>query len=194
MLDARDPSDQKPRWPRTRFTTLVLWVLVAVLALGGTGYVIIQGLTGGAPGQYVYLLRQKRRVAIPASYEPLTWADFLALPTLPKAYGAPEWATVTAYSARGVSLAGYIAETLRRHCQVNGQSGSTAMLRGTLRLFRGHFFTPKWDDSASEPEEIPAEWKVFFRSAVNLTMPWYTRDHLSAISAISPAGKLSFRS
>jgi hypothetical protein len=30
----------------------------------------------------------------------------------------------------------------------------------------------KWDVSASEPDEIPAEWKVFFRAAVNLTMPF----------------------
>ena len=32
-------------------------------------------------------------------------------------------------------------------------------------------YTPKWDISASESAEIPAEWKLFFRSAVNLTMP-----------------------
>jgi hypothetical protein len=33
------------------------------------------------------------------------------------------------------------------------------------------FFIPKWDVSASKPDEGPAEWKEFFRSAVNLTMP-----------------------
>jgi hypothetical protein len=33
------------------------------------------------------------------------------------------------------------------------------------------FFTPKWDVSASKPDEVPAEWKGFFRAAVNLTMP-----------------------
>jgi hypothetical protein len=33
------------------------------------------------------------------------------------------------------------------------------------------FYSSKWDVSASEADEIPAEWKGFFRSAVNLTMP-----------------------
>ncbi len=33
------------------------------------------------------------------------------------------------------------------------------------------YFTPKWDVRASEPDEIPVEWRVFFHSAVNLTMP-----------------------
>jgi hypothetical protein len=37
------------------------------------------------------------------------WAEFLALPELSKAYGAADWDTVQAYSARGVSLEGYIA-------------------------------------------------------------------------------------
>jgi hypothetical protein len=36
-----------------------------------------------------------------------------------------------------------------------------------LRLF----FCPKWDVRASEPDEVPPEWKGFFRSAVHLTMP-----------------------
>jgi hypothetical protein len=74
---------------------------------------MLRAIAGVSLWQYVYLLRQKRRVTIPAAYAPVTWADFLALPELPKAYGAANWATVQAYSRRGVSLEGYIAETLR---------------------------------------------------------------------------------
>jgi hypothetical protein len=33
------------------------------------------------------------------------------------------------------------------------------------------FYILKWAVRPSEPAEIPAEWKVFFRSAVNLKMP-----------------------
>ena len=33
------------------------------------------------------------------------------------------------------------------------------------------FDIPKWDVRASKPDSIPVEWKVSFRSAVNLTMP-----------------------
>jgi ion channel len=33
-------------------------------------------------------------------------------------------------------------------------------------------FSPKWDVIALKPDKIPAEWKGFFRAAVNLTMPY----------------------
>jgi hypothetical protein len=37
----------------------------------------------------------------------------------------------------------------RGHCQVNGQSGRTGVLSGTLRSFRGHFISPS---GTSEPQ------------------------------------------
>jgi hypothetical protein len=40
-----------------------------------------------------------------------------------------------------------------------------------MKVISRSFYSPKWDVGASELDEIPAEWKVFFRSAVNLTMP-----------------------
>jgi hypothetical protein len=32
------------------------------------------------------------------------------------------------------------------------------------------FLTPRWDVSASKPDEVSAKWEGFFRPAVNLTM------------------------
>jgi hypothetical protein len=113
MRNARDPLRTRSWLRKTRVTTVALWGLVLALGLAGLGYVTFRALAGAPPWQYVYLHWQKRRVTIPSAYEPLTWADFLALPELPKAYGAADWDTVRTYSARGVSLDGYIAEVLR---------------------------------------------------------------------------------
>jgi hypothetical protein len=96
---------------KPRVTILALWSGVLVLALGGVGYSRV--IVGASPWQYVYLLRQKRRITISSSYAPVTWADFLGLLELPKAYGAADWDTVQAYSARRISPEGYIAEILR---------------------------------------------------------------------------------
>jgi hypothetical protein len=41
-----------------------------------------------------------------------------------------------------------------------------------MKVISRPFYVPKWGVRASEPDEIPIEWKVFFRSAVNLTMPF----------------------
>ena len=40
-----------------------------------------------------------------------------------------------------------------------------------MKVISRPFYIPKWDVSTSEPAEIPAEPKVFFRSVVNVTMP-----------------------
>jgi hypothetical protein len=32
-----------------------------------------------------------------------------------------------------------------------------------VKVISRPFYIPKWDVSTSEPAEIPAEWKVFFR-------------------------------
>jgi hypothetical protein len=40
-----------------------------------------------------------------------------------------------------------------------------------VKVISRSFYGPKWGVSTSEPDEIATEWKVFFRSAVNLTMP-----------------------
>ena len=113
MQNAATPPSTHESLCKPRVTLVAVWSIVIVLALGGTGDVMIRVITGAPPWQYVYLLRQKRRVTLPPSYALLAWADFLALPTLPKAYAAADWDTVKAYSARGVSLEGYIVETLR---------------------------------------------------------------------------------
>ena len=48
-----------------------------------------------------------------------------------------------------------------------------------LRLF----FSPKWDVRASERDEVPPEWKGFFRSAVHLTMlPQIDTRHTTVVS------------
>jgi hypothetical protein len=61
-------------------------------------------------------------VATPAGRASVAWhviagrpgSPDRALPKLPKAYGAADWATAQAYSARGLSLEGYLAETFHR--------------------------------------------------------------------------------
>jgi hypothetical protein len=46
------------------------------------------------------------------------------------------------------------------------------MVEWDVEVISSPFYIPKWDVRASEPVELPTEWKVFFRSAVNLTMPF----------------------
>ncbi|MFN3476379.1 MAG: hypothetical protein ACK4Z6_02330 [Candidatus Methylomirabilales bacterium] len=73
--------------------------------LGGSGAL--------APAaQLSYLIEQKNRVAIPSRYEPLTFGEFLALPSLPAEYTASDWGLVLAHTGRSVSLEGYIAEVI----------------------------------------------------------------------------------
>ena len=45
------------------------------------------------------------------------------------------------------------------------------MVEWDVEVISSPFYSPKWDVRASEPLELPAEWEVFSRSAVNLTMP-----------------------
>jgi hypothetical protein len=45
------------------------------------------------------------------------------------------------------------------------------MVEWDVEVISSPFYLPKWDASASKPVELPAAWKVLFRSAVNLTMP-----------------------
>ena len=45
------------------------------------------------------------------------------------------------------------------------------MVEWDIEVISSPFYSPKWDVRASEPVELPAEWKVFFRSAITLTMP-----------------------
>lgn len=62
--------------------------------------------------QLSFLIEQKNRVAIPSHYEPLTFAEFLALPSLPAEYTASDWGLVRAHTQRSVSIEGYIAEVI----------------------------------------------------------------------------------
>lgn len=63
--------------------------------------------------QHGYLLGVKNRTEVPAEYEPLTFAQFLALPALQLGYEDGDWEAVRAHSARAVSMEGYIAEVRR---------------------------------------------------------------------------------
>jgi hypothetical protein len=84
-----------------------------MLGVGSVSAGLVRTITGAWPSQYVFLLRQKRRLAIPPTYTPLTWEEFLHLPEPPKAYGSADWAMVRRYSAQAVSLEAYIAEVRR---------------------------------------------------------------------------------
>ena len=64
--------------------------------------------------QHVYLRAQKRRTMVPAAYESWTFAQFLALPAVPGAYQAAEWATVRTSTTRAIRLEGYVAEVIRK--------------------------------------------------------------------------------
>jgi hypothetical protein len=45
------------------------------------------------------------------------------------------------------------------------------MVEWGVKVISSPFSLPEWDVRALEPVELRAEWKVFFRSAVNWTMP-----------------------
>jgi hypothetical protein len=49
------------------------------------------------------------------------------------------------------------------------------------------FYIPKWNVSTSKPDEGPAEWSGFFRSAVNLTMPRRTMARSSRPPPLLPS-------
>jgi hypothetical protein len=91
---------------RATITLLAVW-----LGLGAAG-VPESALAKHTP-QHRYLDEQKNRTAIPAHYEPLTFAEFLALPAVPERYTAPDWEIVSAQTQRNVSLEGYIAEVIQ---------------------------------------------------------------------------------
>ena len=63
--------------------------------------------------QHRYLTEQKNRFEISTHYEPLTFADFLALPAIPAHYSTSDWDTVRQQTQRAVSLEGYIAELIQ---------------------------------------------------------------------------------
>ena len=54
---------------------------------------------------------------------------------------------------------------------MHDQHGRTRVVEWSAEVILRPFHHLKWDVSASEPDEIPTEWKGFFRSAVNLIMP-----------------------
>lgn len=87
-------------------------VLVAVL-VGVSGATLAALSPATLPSQRAYLREQKNRVEIPAHYEPLTFADFLALPSLGARYTVADWDIVRAHSQRAVSVEGYLAEVIR---------------------------------------------------------------------------------
>ena len=84
----------------------------AVVGLVLSG-VLLLASCGILSPQYRYLLEVKNRIEVPAVYEPLTFAQFLALPVLPLGYEDGDWEAVRAHTARAVSMEGYIAEVRR---------------------------------------------------------------------------------
>ena len=87
-------------------------ILIAVwLGVGATG--VPESALGGHTAQHRYLTEQKNRQDIPAHYEPMTFAEFLALPLVAEKYTNSDWETVRTHTQRSVSLEGYIAELMR---------------------------------------------------------------------------------
>ncbi|MBI4588835.1 MAG: hypothetical protein HY725_08335 [Candidatus Rokubacteria bacterium] len=89
------------------------FALVAVLlGLGGGALSAFSAATAAHTIQHSYLTKKKNRVEVPSHYEPLEFAEFLALPALPEEYTVPDWKIVAAYTRQPVSLDGYLAEVL----------------------------------------------------------------------------------
>jgi hypothetical protein len=93
--------------------SIALVSVLGTLTLVGIGYAVATVILGATPWQYLSLVVQKGRTTVPVAYEPWAWADFLTLPTVPRAYPAPDWTTVQGYTARAISLEGYMAEAYR---------------------------------------------------------------------------------
>jgi len=95
--------------------TAVVGLGLVGLALAWMAYRGTIGARRHVPEQYAYLGAQKRRTTLPAAYEPWTFAQFLALPIVPRDYQTAGWATVRTYTARAIRLEGYVAEVIRKH-------------------------------------------------------------------------------
>jgi hypothetical protein len=96
----------------SRFTrTATITLLAVFLGLGAAG--VPASALAKHSDQHRYLTEQKNRTDIPRRYEPLTFAEFLALPAIPEKYTASEWDTVRTQTQRGVGLEGYIAEVIQ---------------------------------------------------------------------------------
>ena len=93
--------------------------------------------------QHRYLTEQKNRLDIPAQYEPLTFANFLALPAIPADYSASDWDIVRRYTQRAVSLEGYIAEVIQaRDGATYGRPPDQGDLHVHLRAVRSSQCSP----------------------------------------------------
>jgi len=84
-----------------------LGVLVLV---GGAAAALLSACAVFLGQQGRYLVDQKNRVEVPPQYEPMTFKEFLALPTLSTSYTDAEWGLVRAQSERAVNIEGHIAE------------------------------------------------------------------------------------
>jgi len=69
--------------PRATIALLAIW-----LGLGVAG--VPPSALASHTDQHRYLHEQKNRTGTPARYEPLTFAEFLALPTVPERYTVPD--------------------------------------------------------------------------------------------------------
>ena len=99
------------RFHRGLRTALILGLLAGLVWPGSSA--AQQPGTHARSVQRSYLIGQKNRVEIPSHYEPLAFAEFLALPALSARYTASDWEIVRADTKRAVSLEGYIAEVIR---------------------------------------------------------------------------------
>ncbi len=75
--------------------SIALVGMLGTLRLLGIAYATATVILGATLWQYLSLVVQKGRTTVPAAYEPWTWADFLALPTVPRAYRASDWAAAS---------------------------------------------------------------------------------------------------
>src|SRR5215510_7794326 len=130
-----------------RTTTVTL--LVAWLGLCAAG--VPASALGRHTPQHRYLTEQKNRTDIPAHYEPLTFAEFLALPAVPERYTPPDWETVRTQTQRGISLEGYIAEVI----QANGRGDlrTATGTRGSACSLAGNPAAQVWRCGLTEPAD-----------------------------------------
>ena len=88
--------------------------VLVTLSVGWLAYHMFKRAHALMAGQYIYLGQQKRRHELPPSYEPWTFTQFLALPSIPPEYRPGDWALVRKSSERAIGLEGYLAEVIRR--------------------------------------------------------------------------------
>ena len=136
---------QMPR--TTTVTLLVAWLGLCAASVPASAL-------GRHTPQNRYLTEQKNRTDIPAHYEPLTFAEFLALPAVPERYAPPDWETVRTQTQRGISLEGYIAEVIQA---TDGATYGRPPEQGDLHVHLRATRQPKCGAAGSRNQQIVTE-------------------------------------